>query len=69
MWALSLVEDYPYNPKGCGLFGLKDSIAKSIVFSKWKKEGVGGNLVCMVSGSAPLAARLNHIFCVMNSNF
>ena len=61
MWALSLVEDYdPYNPKG-GLFGLKHSIAKSIVFSKWK-EGVGGNLVCMVSGSAPLAARLNHIF-------
>ena len=61
MWALSLVEDYdPYNPKG-GLFGLKHSIAKSLVFSKWK-EGVGGNLVCMVSGSAPLAARLNHIF-------
>ncbi|HJD86081.1 MAG TPA: long-chain fatty acid--CoA ligase [Empedobacter falsenii] len=61
MWALSLVEDYdPYNPKG-GLFGLKHSIAKSLVFSKWK-EGVGGNLVCMVSGSAPLASRLNHIF-------
>ncbi|HBX62031.1 MAG TPA: long-chain fatty acid--CoA ligase, partial [Flavobacteriaceae bacterium] len=40
MWALSLVEDYdPYNPKG-GLFGLKHSIAKSLVFSKWK-EGVG----------------------------
>lgn len=61
MWALSLVEDYePYKNNGL-LFSIKHSIAKSLVFSKWK-EGVGGNLVCMISGSAPLATRLNHIF-------
>jgi len=61
MWALNLVEKYdPYNPKG-GLFSLQHAIAKKLVFSKWK-EGVGGELVCMVSGSAPLAPRLNHIF-------
>jgi len=61
MWALSLVDDYePYKNNGL-LFSIKHSIAKSLVFSKWK-EGVGGNLVCMISGSAPLATRLNHIF-------
>lgn len=61
MWALSLVEDYePYKNNGL-LFSIKHSIAKKLVFSKWK-EGVGGNLVCMISGSAPLATRLNHIF-------
>ncbi|WP_313376817.1 long-chain fatty acid--CoA ligase [Chishuiella sp.] len=61
MWALSLVEDYePYKNNGL-LFSIKHSIAKSLVFSKWK-ESVGGNLVCMISGSAPLATRLNHIF-------
>lgn len=61
MWALNLVEDYnPYESKGF-LFDLQHSIAKKLVFSKWK-EGVGGNLICMVSGSAPLAPRLNHIF-------
>lgn len=61
MWALSLVEDYePYKNNGL-LFSIKHSIAKKMVFSKWK-EGVGGNLVCMISGSAPLATRLNHIF-------
>ena len=61
MWALNLVEDYnPYESKGF-LFDIQHSVAKKLVFSKWK-EGVGGNLVCMVSGSAPLAPRLNHIF-------
>lgn len=61
MWALSLVEEYvPYKSYGF-IYNLKHSIAKKLVFSKWK-EGVGGNLVCMVSGSAPLSPRLNSIF-------
>lgn len=61
MWALSLVENYvPYKSYGA-VYKLKHAIAKKLVFSKWK-EGVGGNLVCMVSGSAPLSSRLNSIF-------
>lgn len=61
MWALDLVENYdPYKDYGF-FYKLKHSIASKIVFSKWK-EGVGGELVVMVSGSAPLAGRLNHIF-------
>lgn len=61
MWALRLVENYdPYKEQSF-LFKLKHSIASKLVFSKWR-EGVGGELVCMVSGSAPLAPRLNHLF-------
>ena len=61
MWALGLVENYdPYKEQGF-FFNLKHSIASKLVFSKWR-EGVGGELVCMVSGSAPLAPRLNHLF-------
>lgn len=61
MWALNLIQDYdPYKEKEF-LFDFKYAIAKQLVFSKWK-EGVGGELVVMVSGSAPLSSRLNHIF-------
>lgn len=56
-WALSLVEDYdPRKPKS---FALK--IADKIVFKKWR-EGLGGNLVALVSGSAALSKRLNRVF-------
>lgn len=56
-WALSLVEDYdPKKPKS---FALK--IADKIVFKKWR-EGLGGNMVALVSGSAALSKRLNRVF-------
>lgn len=61
MWALSLVENYDPYANHSSIFKLKHSIASKIVFSKWR-EGVGGELCCMVSGSAPLAPRLNHLF-------
>ncbi|MBS7333914.1 MAG: long-chain fatty acid--CoA ligase [Weeksellaceae bacterium] len=61
MWALSLVENYDPFANHDVFFNIKHSIASKIVFSKWR-EGVGGELVCMVSGSAPLAPRLNHLF-------
>ena len=56
-WALSLVENYdPNKPKS-----LKLKIADKIVFKKWR-EGLGGNLAALVSGSAALSQRLNRIF-------
>src|SRR5690606_21101793 len=36
-------------------------IARKLIFSKWK-EGLGGNLTTMVSGSAALQPRLSRIF-------
>ena len=41
--------------------GLKEMIADKLVFSKWR-EGLGGNIITLVSGSAALAPRLNKMF-------
>ncbi len=41
--------------------GLKEIIADKLVFSKWR-EGLGGNIITLVSGSAALSARLNNMF-------
>jgi long-chain acyl-CoA synthetase len=41
--------------------GLLEIIADKLVFSKWR-EGLGGNMITLVSGSAALAPRLNKIF-------
>ena len=41
--------------------GLQEIIADKIVFKKWR-EGLGGNIITLVSGSAALSARLNKMF-------
>lgn len=41
--------------------GLKEIIADKLVFSKWR-DGLGGELVTLVSGSAALSERLNRMF-------
>lgn len=41
--------------------GLKEWIADKLVFKKWR-EGLGGELVTLVCGSAALAPRLNKMF-------
>ncbi len=41
--------------------GLKEIIADKLVFSKWR-EGLGGNIITLVSGSASLSANLNKMF-------
>lgn len=41
--------------------GLKEIIADKLVFSKWR-DGLGGNIITLVSGSAALAPRLNKLF-------
>lgn len=41
--------------------GLKEIIADKLVFSKWR-DGLGGNIITLVSGSAALAPRLNKMF-------
>ena len=41
--------------------GLKEIIADKLVFSKWR-EGLGGNIITLVSGSAALSGRLNKMF-------
>ncbi len=60
-WAVNLGLQYePYGANGFWYeFQLK--IARKLVFSKWK-EGLGGKIELMVSGSAALQTRLSRIF-------
>jgi long-chain acyl-CoA synthetase len=60
-WSIDLGLRYePYGANGFWYeFQLK--IARKLVFSKWK-EGLGGNLDLMVSGSAALQTRLARVF-------
>ncbi len=60
-WAIDLGLRYePYGANGLW-YELQLKIARKLIFSKWK-EGLGGNLDLMVSGSAALQPRLARIF-------
>lgn len=60
-WAINLGLKYePYEANGWWYeFQLK--IARKLIFSKWR-DGLGGNLTVMVSGSAALQTRLTRVF-------
>ncbi|MBK8600004.1 MAG: long-chain fatty acid--CoA ligase [Flavobacterium sp.] len=60
-WAVDL--GLRYEPYGANGFWYETQlkIARKLIFSKWK-EGLGGNLNVMVSGSAALQARLTRVF-------
>lgn len=58
LWALGVSKA----KKGFGKpKGLKEIIADKLVFSKWR-EGLGGEIICLISGSAALSPRLNKFF-------
>ena len=60
-WAVDL--GLKYEPYGANGFWYETQlkIARKLIFSKWK-EGLGGNLDLMVSGSAALQPRLARVF-------
>lgn len=60
-WAVELGLKYePYGQNGWW-YETQLSIARKLIFSKWK-EGLGGNLGLIASGSAALQPRLSRIF-------
>ena len=60
-WAVDLGLKYePYGKNGWW-YEKQLALARKLIFSKWK-EGLGGNLDLMVSGSAALQQRLTRIF-------
>lgn len=60
-WAIDLGLRYePYGANG-RWYELQLKLARKLIFSKWK-EGLGGNLDMMVSGSAALQPRLTRTF-------
>ncbi|SKB91857.1 long-chain acyl-CoA synthetase [Soonwooa buanensis] len=57
LWSLKIAENYKLGaPKS-----FFHKIADKLVFSKWR-AGIGGNILTLVSGSAPLSTRLNIMF-------
>jgi len=64
-WAIDLGLRYePYGANGFW-YEMQLKIARKLIFSKWK-EGLGGNLDLMVSGSAALQPRLARVFAAAN---
>jgi len=60
-WALDLGEKYePYGANGVW-YEFQLSIARKLIFSKWK-EALGGNVLAVASGSAALSPRLARVF-------
>ncbi|MDX1762148.1 MAG: AMP-binding protein, partial [Christiangramia sp.] len=60
-WAVELGLKYePYGANGWW-YETKLNIARKLIFSKWK-EGLGGNIELIVSGSAALQPRLARVF-------
>ncbi len=60
-WAVELGLEYePYGANGWW-YETKLSLARKLIFSKWK-EGLGGNIELIVSGSAALQPRLARVF-------
>lgn len=57
-WALDLINKKETISKPSGL---KEIIADKLVFKKWR-EGLGGEIITLVSGSAALSPRLNKLF-------
>ena len=60
-WAIDLGLKYEPDGKNGFWYEFQLSIARKLIFSKWK-EGLGGNLSLMVSGSAALQPRLARVF-------
>ena len=57
LWSLGIAENYQLGvPKS-----FSHRIADRLVFKKWR-EGLGGNIITLVSGSAALSKRLNTMF-------
>lgn len=60
-WSLNLADQYkPYKANGW-FYEFKLSIARKLVFSKWK-DGLGGNIEVISSGSAALQSKLSRIY-------
>ena len=61
-WAVEIGEQYDPNPENRDfLYNIKYEIAHKLVLSKWK-EGLGGKLGAVCSGSAPLNQRLMRLY-------
>lgn len=60
-WAVRLAKKYDNAQHGSFFYRCKLSLANKIIFNKWR-EALGGRVVAIVSGAAPLSEMLSRIF-------
>ncbi len=60
-WSLKLGHRYQEPGSNGWLYHIQLSVARSLVFKKWK-EALGGNIVAIISGGAALQERLARVF-------
>jgi long-chain acyl-CoA synthetase len=60
-WALNLAQQYDVQKKGSITYQAQLAIANKLVFKKWR-EGLGGNLECIVTGAAACPVKLIRVF-------
>ncbi len=60
-WSVAIGMKYDNRTPPGGLYGLKLSIARKLVFSKWR-EALGGNISFVVTGGAAASEKLLRIF-------
>lgn len=60
-WAHSLAEKFEINQGQGAWYNMQLALANKLIFSKWR-EGLGNNLLCIVSGGAACQVRLIRIF-------
>ncbi len=60
-WSLRLANNYDLKKANGIWYSLQHKLADKLVFKKWR-EGVGGELVCIISGGAAINPKLERIF-------
>jgi long-chain acyl-CoA synthetase len=60
-WAHSLAEKFEINKNQGPWYNMQLALANKLIFSKWR-EGLGGRLMCIVTGGAACQVRLIRIF-------
>jgi len=60
-WAVNLGLKYEFAGTNGWWYDFQLSLANKVIFNKWR-EALGGNLICLVCGSAALQPRLARIF-------
>jgi long-chain acyl-CoA synthetase len=60
-WAHGLAEKFEINKNQGAWFNMQLALANKLVFSKWR-EGLGNNIICIVTGGAACQVRLIRIF-------
>ncbi len=60
-WAHALAEKFEINEQQGLWYNMQLALANKLIFSKWR-EGLGNNLLCIVSGGAACQVRLIRIF-------